>query len=167
MSENQTEVKPKKKKGGYMPGGGRPKGSKSKTTIQREEALELAKDIIAGRTRKLIDIQTILAMGAIKVFKSCSHYVGTGKNARKITEKPVVVTDDDEIINAIDHYFHEGESPNDDLTYYFVATKDPENKAIDSLLDRAYGKPKESVAVKHTGLSLKELYDASKDDNDE
>jgi len=143
-----TEIPIKKKKGGKQPGAGRPKGLRNVATVEREKILEMAKDIIAGRTKRLIDVQSILAMGAIKVFVIRSHWEGTGKNKKLIKSKPKIVSDDDELANALDHEFGEGESPNDENSYYFVVTKDPDNQAINSLLDRTFGKATEKKVTK-------------------
>jgi len=127
-----------------LKGGYNKKGKKHKTTIEREKVLEMAKDIVAGRTKRLIDTQSILAMGAIKVFVIRSHWEGTGKNKRLVKEKPEIVADDEEIANALDYEFGEGDSPNDENSYYFVVTKDPDNSAIESLLNRTFGKATEN-----------------------
>lgn len=159
MEQNNPIVK-KYKKGGAMPGAGRKKGGKNASTIEREKVLELAKDIIAGRTKRLIDTQSILAMGAIKVFVIRSHWEGTGKNKKLIKSKPEIVVDDEEIANALDAEFGDGESPNDENSYYFVVTKDPDNQAIESLLNRTFGRATENknIAVsKGMGEILDEL----------
>lgn len=147
----------KKKKGGKMPGAGRPKGLKNKATIDREKFLQEWKDKVAQRSHSLLNVQTMLAVGTIKVFKIVTTTDSKGHSTRS---KPELVENDDEIIAALDYEYGDGESPNDEEDYYFVTTKDPENQAINSLLDRTFGKPKESVDVNHTGLNLKELHDA-------
>lgn len=157
------EDKPKKKKGGFMPGGGRPKGSKGKTTIEREQALKEFQDGVTRRAKTLMNVQSMLAFGTIKIFRIDTETVGKGKNKKTIKKRPVLVESEEEIINVLDYEYGQGDNPNDDEVYYFVTTKDPENKAIDSLLDRTFGKPKENLTVKHEGLSLKKLYELSKE----
>lgn len=139
--------------------GGRPKGKKNSATIDREKVLELAKDIIAGRTRKLIDTQTILAIGAIKVFVIKSHWEGAGKNKRKVKSKPEIVSNDEDIIKVIDYEYGEGEDPNTDDEYFFVMTKDPDNQAINSLMDRTYGKATENKNVTAVIRTMDDLID--------
>lgn len=142
----------KKKKGGYMPGGGRPKGSKNQATIDREKILEEAKNIIAGRTRRLIDTQTILAMGAIKIFKIHFHWEGSGKKRTLVKDKPVIVENDEEIAHVIDWEYGSGgmgnpndhDSEDEEYDYFFVMTKDPDNQALNSLMDRTFGKATEN-----------------------
>ena len=138
--------------GGKRRGVGRKKGSKNLATIDREKVLEEAKNIIAGRTRKLIDTQTILAMGAIKIYKIHYHWEGSAKKRTLIKDKPEIVEDDEEIIHVIDWEFGSGAmgDPNnhdhedEEYDYYFVMTKEPDNQALNSLMDRTFGKATEN-----------------------
>lgn len=142
----------KKKRGGARPGAGKPKGTKHQQTIDREKVLEEAKNIIAGRTRKLIDTQTILAMGAIKIYKIHYHWEGSSKKRTLIKDKPEIVEDDKEIIQVIDWEFGSGAmgNPSDhdseasEYDYYFVMTKEPDNQALNSLMDRTFGRATEN-----------------------
>lgn len=152
--------KPKSTRGGYRPGSGMKKGTKHKVTIEREKILEMAKDIVAGRAKRLIDTQSILALGTIKVFVIRSHWEGTGKNKRLVKGKPEIVNNDDEIAAALDAEFGDGESPNDENSYYFVMTVAPDNQAIKDLLDRTFGKATENKNLtieKGMGQLLDEL----------
>ena len=117
---------------------------KSKPTIEREKVLEMAKDIIAGRTRKLIDTQSILAMGCIRIYKMVTHYEGK----KKVKGKPKLVTNDREIVAVLDHEFGEGDDPSDDKEYFFIETKEPDNTAIESQLNRTYGKATQTQEIK-------------------
>lgn len=128
----------------------------------------MAKDIIAGRTRKLIDTQTILAMGAIKIYKIHYHWEGSGKKRSLIKDKPEIVENDDDIIQVIDWEFGSGAmgNPNDhdqedeEYDYFFVMTKEPDNQALNSLMDRTFGKATENknhVIQKGMGALLDEI----------
>ncbi len=161
METTTPKPKKKKKKGGKMPGAGRPRGAKNVATIEREEYLRRFQDKVAQRSQSLLHAQTILATGSIKVFVMRSHWEGSGKNRRKVKGRPEIVGTDKEIIDALDYEFGEGDSPNTDDEYYFVSTKDPDNSAINSLLDRTFGKAKESLEVKHKGFTLKGLFGAA------
>jgi len=160
--------KPKKKKGGAMPGAGRKKGGKNQSTIDREKILEEAKNIIAGRTRKLIDTQTILAMGAIKIYKIHYHWEGSAKKRTLIKDKPEIVENDDEIIQVIDWEFGSGamgdpsnhDQDDQEYDYYFVMTKEPDNQALNSLMDRTFGRATENknhIIQKGMGAILDEI----------
>lgn len=132
-------------------GGLKRKGTKNKSTIDRERMLSQFQDFVARKSKTLLASQLALGVGSLYVFRIDTEIIGSGKNEKRFKKKPVLVQDIDEIINALDFYYAEGESPNNDQTYYFITTKDPENKAIDSLLDRTFGKPKESIEMKHSG----------------
>lgn len=150
--ENLKLIPPKRKKELSAKGGRNKKGKKHKTTIEREKVLEMAKDLVAGRTRKLIDTQSILAMGAIKIFKIHMHWEGSGKKKSLIRDKPEIVENEEEIIHVLDHEYGSGAmgDPNDhddedqEYDYFFVMTKDPDNQAIKDLLDRTFGKATEN-----------------------
>jgi len=135
-------------------------GTKNKTTIAREQVLEHLKQTISDRAKKLIDIQTILANGGIKVFKIEYYYEMVGKTSVKKAKKPELVVTDDEIANALDFEFGDGDSPSDDQAFYFVITKDPDNQAINSLLDRAFGKATE---FKKVGLDIGDVDEETKE----
>ena len=158
---NKSKITPesiKKRLEASAKGGRNKRGIKNKSTIDREKVLQLAKDIVAGRTRRLIDTQTLLAMGTIKVF--VIRYEMIGK--KKVAKKPELVTGEEQIINALHYEYADGESPNDNDEYYFVTTKDPDNQAINSLLDRTYGRSTENKVVsieKGMGALLDEIED--------
>lgn len=153
----------KGKSGGKQPGAGRPRGMKNKATLEKEDFLRQFHEGVQRRTLGLLSAQSFLAHGTLKVFRIDTRTVGKGKDAKRIREKPVIVENDEEIIAALDYAFAQGESPNDDDTYYFISTKDPDNQAINSLLDRTFGKPKEQIAIAHSGsVTLKELAAAAK-----
>lgn len=143
-------------------GGKAKKGVKHKTTIDRENVLNLAKDIIAGRTRKLVDTQTMLALGTIKIFVIKYDFIGK----KRVARKPELVTDDETIANVLYHEYADGEDPSDDSEYFFVTTKDPENQAIKDLLDRTFGK-----ATENRNLTIDKgmgaILDAIEDENEE
>jgi len=131
-------------------------GKKKQPTIDRENVLNLAKDIIAGRTRKLVDTQTMLALGTIKIFRIRYEFIGK----KRVAQKPELVSDDETIKEVLYHEYADGEDPSDDSEYFFVTTKDPENQAIKDLLDRTFGKATENKILtvdKQMGAVLDEL----------
>lgn len=140
-------------------GGKARKGKKNKNTVEREAIANQIKDVIAMRSHNLINAQTVLGMGAIKVFRIDSYYVGK----KKVRKEPVIVTKDDELIKVMDWvYGTQSVDPNDQDTYYFVITKDPDNKAIKDMLDRGFGKATENKTItleKGIGAILDEIED--------
>lgn len=128
-------------------GGRNKRGKRSHLVLEREAVLEAWKNGVHKRTQSLLQAQTMLAMGAIKVFRIDYEWRGIGKNRYKIAKKPDIVISEEEIMDALDHEYGAGESPSDDMKFYFVMTKDPDNSAINSLLDRTFGRAKESIEI--------------------
>lgn len=132
--------------------GGRPKGKKAQKTIEREEGLKLFRERVVRITSKLQNSQISLATGQQFLYVITTHMEGK----KRVKDKPRLITDPKTIRAYLDGTF----DGNDD-EFYYITTKEPDNKALDSLLDRTYGKAKENLNVKHSGLSLKELYEAA------
>jgi hypothetical protein len=68
-----------------------------------------------------------------------------GKVKRK---KHVLVTNPDEIIAYLDSQLDEADDDGEQV-YYYITTKDSDNNALDSLLDRTFGKA--AQVMEHTG----------------
>lgn len=130
-------------------GGHAKKGKRAKHVIDREAALKAWQEGALKRSQGLLNVQSMLALGSIKVFRIDSHWEDSsnGKSKFKVKSKPRLVSNTEEIIAALDYEFGDGESPSDDETYYFVTTKDPDGRAIDSMMDRMFGRPKESLEI--------------------
>ena len=116
------------------------KHGKRKTTLAKEEVYKEVQRRLAERALKLIDTQTIVAHGTIKIYKITTHYEGSGKSRKKVRDKPKLVTNEQEIERVIDSEFGDGEDVNTDDEYFFINTQDPDNKAIESQLNRVFGK---------------------------
>lgn len=135
----------KKKLGGARKGAGRPKGALSVQAITKELALKDFNDRVAKSTGALFNAAKTVALGCTYIYR-LDEEEKTGNNGKKYTIKtPVLVTDPDEIAEAIDKMECGGDSDE----YYYATTKEPDVKAIDSLMNRAYGRPKETV--EHSG----------------
>jgi hypothetical protein len=131
--------------GGARPGAGRPKGSKSPATLEREAALKTFRDTVIEQVQPFFLAQAQLAKGLVYCFR-----IDIGPQGGR--SDPVLVTDVDELHEAIaaidagggrgDIYEDHGGEDGEAITrrYYFLTTKAPDNKALDSLLDRALGK---------------------------
>lgn len=114
------------------PKGGRPKGSLDKKTLEQKVVLEAFKQRIMKNINKLVNTQLTLAMGCSYLFKI--NDVSLSSQKRKHT----IVTDPVEIKQFLD-----GEL--DTTKYYYITTKSPDGKAIDSLIDRLFGKATQQV----------------------
>lgn len=140
-------------KGGARKGAGRKKGHKEPQTIIKERTHVEVKMRIAKMADSLISAQTVLAKGMNMLYRIDTVKDENGKKKRK---KPKLVTDQWEIEMYLDALVNnELSSVNDSEHYYFLTTKVPSNRALDSLLNRAFGKATESVEV--TGKDGKEL----------
>lgn len=130
-----------KKNGGARPGAGRPKGSENESTKLRRLAKLAFQDRVAAVTDRLFNSQYDLAIG--EKYLMVKRVEGEGKNRRTWVE---VVED----VGTISQYIEDdGASLNEDSgeDYYYMTTKPANNMALDSLLNRAYGKADEKLTL--------------------
>jgi hypothetical protein len=118
---------------------GKPKGIPNKKTVEKRIAEEEFKDRILLNIHELLNAQMNIAKGSSFLYKI--EESGEGKNKRR---EHILVTDPEEIKEVLDEC--EGDGLLDD-NYYYITTKMPDNRALDSLIDRVFGKPKESLEV--------------------
>lgn len=127
-------------KGGKRPGAGRPPGSKDKVTLEKEKVLAEYRKKIMENAGFLFRQQAHLAKGVSYLYKF-----------KKGKARPDLVTDPEEIEEYIlseegnpqDHSYLKLDKKS---AYYFISTERPDNKAIDSMLDRAFGKPAQPLS---------------------
>ena len=116
------------------------------------------KDRILTNIYELLTAQMNIAKGTSYLYKIVTHKGIKGGEGRK---EHILVTDPYEIKDFLDEL--EGESgvnPNtDNDDYYYISTKQPDNKALDSLINRVFGKVKESLDITSSGEELKSLTD--------
>lgn len=134
--------------------GGRPKGALNKATLEKQAVLDAFNQRVMRKADELFNAQFSLAVGSAKVFRVDEE--GTGKNKKRVH---TLVTDADEIKAFLDE--HGGGPGETDGSYYYITTAAPDNKAIDSMLNRVFGRPKETH--EHTGkeggpVTLKVVY---------
>lgn len=115
-------------RGGARPGSGRPKGSKTKATLDKEAARELVRQRVIERLGPMLDAQFANAEG-IKYLvvrdKKTGKFLRVGEGRAKLEK-------DEELIE--------------------VWEKDPSVQAFTDLLNRALDKPKEQAQeVEHSG----------------
>lgn len=135
-TENIETEKPKNTNGGRRDGSGRKLGGTNESTKLRNAAMKEFKSRVAKNASRLFNSQMALAEGTSYLFKITKLTEG-----EKTSRKAVIVEDPLEIIKYLNH---ELENPED---YYYITTKAPDNKAIDSLLDRTFGKSQQSIAI--------------------
>lgn len=119
-------------KGGKRPGSGRKKG-KAPKTLEKIKVLEALRQ----RTYKVADAvfgaQLSSALGQQFLFRIKT-------NSKGFKEKPELVEDELTIRNYLNRDFETDGDLYDKNEYYFITTKAPDTRAIDSMFDRAFGK---------------------------
>lgn len=119
--------------GGKRPGAGRPKGKLSPQTYDKIRVLEQYKQKVMKVADKLFKSQLHLADGISYLYK-----ITTFKNGSK--SRPELITDQ----LTIEAYLT-GDLENEKDEYYYITTEPPDNRAIDSMLDRTFGKATQVV----------------------
>lgn len=153
-------------KGGARPGAGRKKGSKSPKTLEREAILAAFRQRAMTVADRLLDYQLSLAKGQTylyKIEKECIVGPKGGKSYRN--KRPELVTEQWEIEAYLEGIIENGDIDDDkspDATYYYITAKPPDNNAIDSILDRTFGKATQSIEMSG-GLKLGKLEEIEKD----
>lgn len=148
--------------------GGRPKGKKSAATLEKEKVLAEVRQRIMRNAQLILDAQMSLARGQQFLYKiEKKKKIGPKGGVSYERQKPVLVTSEWEIREYLDGISEHGyaNADNDqEATYYFITTKEPSNLALDSMLNRALGKPTESLELtgKDGGpISLSRLFEES------
>lgn len=129
--------------GGKRPGAGKPKGRKNSATLEKQKVLEAFNQRVMAKADALFNAQLTLAIGSMKVFRIDETEVENGKKKRE----HVHVTNADEIRRLLDE--HDGAAGVVDGVYYYFTDVLPDNRAIDSMMNRAFGRPKETL--EHAG----------------
>lgn len=131
--------------------GGRPKGAKNAKTLEKEAVLAEYRSKIMQSADVLFNSQLHLATGQTYLFKIEKRVVETVKGKKRYENKlPKRVTAEWEIRDYLQGLCEEGDMDNEwdpAATYYFITAKDADNKAIDSMLDRSFGKSMQRVEM--------------------
>ena len=137
-------------KGGARPGAGRKKGHKASHTLEALKAREYVIERIKNALQPIMDAQIALARG-------CSYLYRIDKDDDGKKQKPVLVIDPKEIATYLDGEFGDGDV-GENKSYYYITTEKPENPAIKDMLDRAFGRAKESVDLTSKGEQVGVIY---------
>jgi len=130
------------KMGGIRANQGRPKGSILNTTKEKKAVKAEFDRRVRQHADRLFNAQLNLAVGETVLM--VKEYVGEGKN-RKV--KHTQVTDIDIISQFLDENNGGPTTLGEDDSWYYLTTRQANNQAIDSLLNRGFGKPTEKVQV--------------------
>lgn len=123
--------------GGKRPGAGRAKGSKNRKTLEQAAVLEKFKERVMLQANQLFNAELGLAVGSVRVFRVDEEDDGKGGTKRVHT----LITDAEEIKKVLDH--GEGGPAVVGKDYYFVTEVPPDVRAIEAMMNRTFGKPKE------------------------
>jgi hypothetical protein len=144
LKNNQQDITPAKgKDGGARPGAGRPKGKLSKLNEQRQKAKKRFIERVNKMVDELFNAQATIATGTTFLFRVDKDSKGN--------DKPAVIETDPEVIkNYIDGKLENADS------YYYITTERPDNRALDSMLNRAFGKPEEKIDITSDGKRIQQ-----------
>jgi len=154
----KSVLEPQTKNGGARPGAGRPKGTKNPATIEKEKAAEMFRERVAKNVNKLFNAQMSIATGTQMLF--VVHTDSKGKR-----RKPEMITD----VETISRFLDENEGVDGSMKvanyadgsecddYFFMTTMTPNNQALEGLLNRAFGRAKESLDVTSDGDKLEPI----------
>ncbi len=149
--------------------GGRPKGRKNKATIMQAVAKSKFDQKVLRLQNRLLNAQASKAIGSQFLYKIEKEFVSTVKDNKGYWKNlaPKLVESEEEIFAYLEELAENNGSLDNEndpqATYYFLTTKEPDNNAIDSLLNRVHGKAKESIDVDvNVKFSLKELAERRK-----
>ena len=150
IATEKTEIKIRGKNGGARKGAGKPKGP-NKKPIEVKIAEEIMRQSILVNLEPILNAQFSLAKGHQMLFRLDPEYKTDSKGKRYESGKksPVLVEDPEEIREFISQYWQVGEGAIDDK-YYFISAQKPENSAINSLIDRVFGKVRQNIGVGDT-----------------
>lgn len=144
--ETVKEVLDTKKKksnwGGRREGSGRPEGAESQATKDKKIVKEQMIQRIMRSKDALLNSQMNLARGCQFLFVIETKKFKKDGVWKEEKQKPRIVEDQ----HTIEKYLA-GELDNEDNEYYFMTTQKPDNKAIDSMFDRAFDKARQTMGL--------------------
>jgi len=167
--EKLDNSKNKSSWGGKREGAGRPEGSKNQDTIEEREALRKFKARVRMRVGRLFNAQVSLAEGLQFMIR---REPVRNKKGNIVKYEHTIVEDENEICMALDEGVVHGQGKDIDGNYYYISVKAPDLKAIDSMMDRTFGKAPQSLDLTSQGERIDgyvvEVIDKREDvDNDE
>lgn len=127
--------------------GGRPPGSMNKATKDVKIAKKRFIERVTMHTDELFNAQLALAKGMNVLMVTRTS--GKGAKRKRWTE---MVDNPHTIQKYLDNQLadedgEEYDDMNDENHFYFMTTRPPDNKALDSLLNRAFGKAPEKIEI--------------------
>lgn len=139
--------------GGKRPNSGRAKGSMNKSTLEKIAVETEFKQRVLKQAEGLFNAQSLIAQGQQFLYKIEKYKEkGVKGGVKWIAKKPKLVTSEWEIRSYLDDLVDKANGDLEDdtnpaATYYFITTKEPNNQAIDSMLDRVFGKARQTIGL--------------------
>lgn len=124
--------------GGKRPGAGRKPGKLNQKTLDAMKVKEAYQERIRDKADALFNAQLSLATGTQMLFVIKTDSKGNRR-------KPELVTDVDTISRFLDENEGASGTLDDGSEYYFMTTNAPDSRTISDMLDRAMGKPDQSM----------------------
>ena len=134
-----TEVENSKNEsnwGGKREGSGRKKGGENAETKRKKVVKKEMEKRIIRSVDHILNAQMNLATGVSYLM----HVFYTGKNRKKHVE---TVTDQE----TIEAYFSGDLDDSENNDWYYMSTEKTDNRAIDSLFDRTFGKARQNIGL--------------------
>ncbi len=128
-------------RGGKRANAGAPKGTIQRRSLEKSAVARALRERTMAQADNLFNAQLAKAVGSVMVFRVDEEEIGGGKTKRVHTH----ITNPDEIKRVLDE--NEGGAGRVGADYYFVTNIPPDNKAIDSMLDRTFGKAMQTVEI--------------------
>lgn len=138
---------------GHPRWGGKKKGKKNKGTLEKEAALQLLQQGILKEIRPLLRAALDSAKGLTVMLQRKMVKQKDGKFRR--TGELVRVRSIERVEELL-----KGDCQGDN--YFYITTRDPNIKAIEDLLNRAFGKPKEQVDFGFDKEAMRAIQDSNK-----
>lgn len=140
---------------------GMKRGQKTKKVLEREKVMGALTQRILKIADGILDKQLVLVKGQQFLYKIEKERAGgTAKSPIYRSKPPELVESEGEIRGYLENLAENDgqytlEDPNDpSATYYFITTKEPDNRAIDSLLNRVFGKATDHIDVTSKGKKI-------------
>jgi hypothetical protein len=128
-----------------MASGGKREGSGRKpleSNIEASKEKEAQKIAFSKMKQRILRSQDALLNAQMGLAQGFTFLYCITTNVKGIKSKPVLVTSQD----TIEAYLA-GELDGEPDEYYYMTTKEPDGKAIDSLLDRTHGKARQNIGI--------------------
>ena len=135
--------------------GGRKTGSKNAKTIAKEKAFEEHQQAILSELAELRSAHFSVAKGTTIVL--ARDFIKNKQGKMERLGRFTRITDPDEIEEMVSGENEQGE------TYHIISTQDPNPKALEDLVSRVFGKPREYHEFEFKAAEMKKVQDGIKE----